>query len=122
MPTKKANTPTQTDRKTRRRDEYEPIFKTQLKHRIKGRNVFLAKFRANKHYSFDKIKSFVQDMQDKLRESDEVHTIQLGIELDSREHYCTKMSDINDEIGFSDPLNAYSAEDSNIIGFTLYLS
>ena len=61
-------------------------------------------------------------MQEKLRESNEVHTIQLASELDTREHYCTKMSDINDETGFSDPLNAYSAEDSNIIGFTLYLS
>ena len=45
MPTKKSK---KTERKTRSRDEYEPIFKTQLKHQIQGRNVFLAKFRANK--------------------------------------------------------------------------
>ena len=50
------------------------------------------------------------------------HTIQLGYELDTHEHYCSKMTDINDELQFSDPLNAYSAEDSNIVGFTLYLS
>ena len=119
MPTKKSK---KTERKTRSRDEYEPIFKSQLKHKIQGRNVFLAKFRANKMYSFDKIKSFVQDMQEKLRESHEVHTIQLAYELDTHEYYCSKMTDINDELQFSDPLNAYSAEDSNIVGFTLYLS
>ena len=92
------------------------------KHSSSIRYVFLAKFRANKHYIFDKIKSFVEDMQSKLRESNEVHSIQLGYELDTHEHYCSKMTDINDELQFSDPLNAYSAEDSNIVGFTLYLS
>ena len=50
-----------TERKTRARDEYEPVRKAQLQHKIKGRNVFFAQFKANKIYQYDTIKTFVQE-------------------------------------------------------------
>ena len=111
-----------TERKTRARDEYEPVRKAQLQHKIKGRNVFFAQFKANKIYQYDKIKTFVQEMQAKFRESNEVKTIQLRVELKTQEQYSTKVFDINDEILYQDPTNLYTAEDNDITGFTILIS
>ena len=110
------------EKKTRTRDEYEPVRKAQLQHKIKGRNVFFAQFKANKIYQYDKIKTFVQEMQAKFRESNEVKTIQLRVELKTQEQYSTKVFDINDEILYQDPTNLYTAEDNDITGFTILIS
>ena len=48
------------ERKTRARDEFEPVRKAQLQHKIKGRNVFFAQFKANKIYKYDKIKTCIR--------------------------------------------------------------
>ena len=43
-----------------KRDELVPVSRQQLKHKIRGRSVYAAKFQAKKHYDLDDIRKFAK--------------------------------------------------------------
>ena len=59
-----------------RRDAWSPVSKMQLKHKINGRSVFVAKFKPLKTYNYDEVVDFVKGMRKNLAGSD-VKTIQI---------------------------------------------
>ena len=42
------------------RNEWVPVSRQQLKHKIRGRSVYAAKFQAKKHYDLDDIRKFAR--------------------------------------------------------------
>jgi len=48
------------------RNEWVPVSRQQLKHKIHGRSVYAAKFKANKHYDLNDIKKFAEKTRLKL--------------------------------------------------------
>ena len=103
-----------------RRDAWSPVSKMQLKHKINGRSVFVAKFKPLKTYNYDEVVDFVKGMRKNLAGSD-VKTIQIGFELSNNQHYSGRMTNIDDDIDVQDFRNLYDG-DYALLGFSIYLS
>ena len=103
-----------------KRDEWKPTNKLQLKHKIQGRNVFVAKFKPIKKYSYDDVVKFVKGMRKNLM-GGEIKTIQIGFELSNKQFYSGRMTNIDDEIDMQDYRNLYDG-DYELLGFSIYLT
>lgn len=103
-----------------KRDEWKPQSKMQLKHKINGRDVFVAKFKAVKKYDFDEVVKFVKKMRKNLK-GKTTKTIQIGFELSNNQYYSSKMTDINDKLDIDDYRNLYD-NNFNLLGFSIFLS
>ncbi len=104
-----------------RRDAWSPGSKMQLKHKINGRSVFVAKFKQLKTYNFDEVVDFVKCMRKNLAGSD-VKTIQIGFELSNNQHYSGKMiANIDEDIDVQDFRNLYNG-DYALLGCSICLS
>ena len=114
------NPETKTQNTKVRRDEWTPTNKMQLKHKIQGRSVFVAKFKPLKTFEFDEVVNFVKGMRKNLMGGD-VKTIQIGFELSNNQFYSGKMTNINDDLDVNDYRNLYDG-DYQLLGFSIYLS
>ena len=103
-----------------KRDEWTPTNKMQLKHKIQGRSVFVAKFKPLKTFEFDEVINFVKGMRKNLMGGD-VKTIQVGFELSNNQFYSGKMTNIDDDLDVNDYRNLYDG-DYQLLGFSIYLS
>jgi hypothetical protein len=103
-----------------KRDEWTPTNKMQLKHKIQGRSVFVAKFKPLKTFEFDEVVNFVKGMRKNLMGGD-VKTIQIGFELSNNQFYSGKMTNIDDDLDVNDYRNLYDGE-YQLLGFSIYLS
>ena len=102
------------------RNEWKPVSKMQLKHKINNRNVFVAKFKSRKTYDFDEVVKFVKKMRKNLKGGIS-KAIQIGFELSNNQFYSSKMTDINDKLEIGDFRNLYVGH-HNLIGFSIFLS
>lgn len=102
------------------RNEWKPVSKMQLKHKINGRDVFVAKFKSRKTYDFDEVVKFVKKMRKNLKGGIS-KTIQIGFELSNNQFYSSKMTDINDKLDIDDYRNLYD-NDYNLLGFSIFIS
>ena len=114
------NPETKTQNTKVRRDEWTPTNKMQLKHKIQGRSVFVAKFKPLKTFEFDEVVNFVKGMRKNLMGGD-VKTIQIGFELSNNQFYSGKMTNIDDDLDVNDYRNLYDGE-YQLLGFSIYLS
>jgi len=114
------NPETKTQNSKVRRDEWTPTNKMQLKHKIQGRSVFVAKFKPLKTFEFDEVVNFVKGMRKNLMGGD-VKTIQIGFELSNNQFYSGKMTNIDDDLDVNDYRNLYDGE-YQLLGFSIYLS
>ena len=103
-----------------KRDAWTPVSKLQLKHKINGRSVFVAKFKPLKTFDFNEVVEFAKGMRKNLAGGD-VKTIQIGFELSNHQFYSGKMTDITDELDVSDYRNLYDGN-YDLMSFSIYLS
>jgi len=92
----------------------------QLKHKINGRSVFVAKFKPLKTFNYNEVVDFVKGMRKNLA-GGEVKTIQIGFELSNNQFYSGKMTNIDEDLDVSDYRNLYDG-DYELTGFSIYLS
>ena len=105
------------------RNEWVPVSRQQLKHKIRGRSVYAAKFQAKKHYDLDDIRKFARKTQQKLSQSQAVENIQITYHYSTGKHRGNVMTPIDDDLDLVDYRNEYDeAEYGEITGFTILLS
>ena len=102
--------------------EWIPVSRQQLGHRIKGRSVYAAKFKAKKYFDFDDIKKFAEKTRLKLAQSQTVQTMQITYQYSDQSTRGNRMLSIDEELDLEDYRNRYGGDDSDIIGFTILLS
>ena len=103
-----------------KRDMWTPTQKLQLKHKINGRSVFVAKFKPLKTFNFNEVVEFAKGMRKNLAGGD-VKTIQIGFELSNNQHYSGRMTNIDEDLDISDYRNLYDGA-YELTGFSIYLS
>ena len=103
-----------------KRDMWTPTQKLQLKHKINGRSVFVAKFKPLKTFNFNEVVEFAKGMRKNLA-GGEVKTIQIGFELSNNQHYSGRMTNIDEDLDISDYRNLYDGA-YTLNGFSIYLS
>ena len=103
-----------------KRDMWQPTQKLQLKHKINGRSVFVAKFKPLKTFNFNEVVEFAKGMRKNLA-GGEVKTIQIGFELSNNQHYSGRMTNIDEDLDISDYRNLYDGA-YELTGFSIYLS
>ena len=107
-------------------NQWRPVRKLQMAHKINGRDVLMVNFKPTKEYAYGEVVDFVKKMQNQLKQEGNVNTIQVGFELSSKahlnaKHVSSKMTDIDVDIEIQDPKNLYEGS-YKISGFTIYLS
>lgn len=102
-------------------DEWKPIKKMQMPHKIGGRQVLMAVFKPTKTFEFDSVKGFADKMRRQLIPDGAVQTMQISIELSKGRHYSSKMTNIEDDIFIQDYKDMYD-DPGGIVGFTIFLS
>ena len=103
-----------------KRDMWQPTQKLQLKHKINGRSVFVAKFKPLKTFNFNEVVEFAKGMRKNLA-GGEVKTIQIGFELSNNQHYSGRMTNIDEDLDIQDYRNLYDGA-YTLSGFSIYLS
>ena len=104
------------------RDEWVPVSRQQLKHKIRGRSVYSAKFQAKKTYDLDDIRKFAKKTQQKLAQSNTVENIQITYHYSTGKHRGNVMKSIDEELDLVDYRNEYDeTEYGEITGFTSLL-
>ena len=103
-----------------KRDMWQPTQKLQLKHKINGRSVFVAKFKPLKTFNFNEVVEFAKGMRKNLAGGD-VKTIQIGFELSNNQHYSGRMTNIDEDLDIQDYRNLYDGA-YTLSGFSIYLS
>ena len=103
-----------------KRDMWTPTQKLQLKHKINGRSVFVAKFKPLKTFNFNEVVEFAKGMRKNLAGGD-VKTIQIGFELSNNQHYSGRMTNIDEDLDIRDYRNLYDGA-YELTGFSIYLS
>ena len=103
-----------------KRDAWTPTQKLQLKHKINGRSVFVAKFKPLKTFNFNEVVEFAKGMRKNLA-GGEVKTIQIGFELSNNQHYSGRMTNIDEDLDIQDYRNLYDGA-YTLSGFSIYLS
>ena len=103
-----------------KRDMWTPTQKLQLKHKINGRSVFVAKFKPLKTFNFNEVVEFAKGMRKNLA-GGEVKTIQIGFELSNNQHYSGRMTNIDEDLDIQDYRNLYDGA-YTLSGFSIYLS
>lgn len=109
------------EREIKVRDQWKPIKKMQMPHKIGGRQVLMAVFKPDKTFEFDGIKNFADKMRRQLIPDGVVQTMQISLELSKGRHYSSKMTNIDEEIDIQDYRDLYD-DPGNIVGFTILLS
>ena len=102
--------------------EWIPVSRQQLSHRIKGRSVYAAKFKAKKYFDLDDIKKFAEKTRLKLAQSQTVQTMQITYQYSDQSTRGNRMLSIDEELDLEDYRNRYGGDDSDITGFTILLS
>lgn len=107
-------------------NQWRPVRKLQMGHKINGRDVLMVNFKPTKEYAYTEVVDFVKKMQNQLIKEGNINTIQVGFELSSKahlnaKHVSSKMTDIDVDIEIQDPRNLYDGN-YKISGFTIYLS
>ena len=97
-----------------------PVSRQQLKHKIHGRSVYAAKFKARKYYDFDDIRQFAE--KTRLKMSQHAHNIQITYQYKCGKTYGNKMTAIDEPIDMEDYRHSYNEDYGEIIGFTILLS
>lgn len=106
-----------------RRDEWVPVSRQQLKHKIRGRSVYAAKFLAKKNFDLDDIRKFAEKTQQKLARSQTVENIQITYHYANNKHRGNIMKPIDEDLDLVDYRNEYDeTEYGEITGFTILLS
>ena len=100
-----------------KRDMWTPTQKLQLKHKINGRSVFVAKFKPLKTFNFNEVVEFAKGMRKNLA-GGEVKTV---FELSNNQHYSGRMTNIDEDLDISDYRNLYDGA-YELTGFSIYLS
>ena len=109
------------EREIKVRDEWKPIKKMQMPHKIGGRQVLMAVFKPDKTFEFDGVKEFADKMRRQLIPDGVVQTMQISIELSKGRHYSSKMTNIDEVIDIQDYRDLYD-DPGDIVGFTILLS
>ena len=107
-------------------NQWRPVRKLQMGHKINGRDVLMVQFKPVKEYAYSEVVDFVNKMQKQLIKEGNINTIQVGFELSSKahlnaKHVSSKTTDIDIDIEIRDPRNMYEGN-YKISGFTIYLS
>jgi hypothetical protein len=121
MPRKVVKKETKKEREIKERDEWKPIQKMTMPHKIGGSNVLMAKFKPNKIFGFDEVVSFAKKMRTQLMPDGVVQTMQISIELSKGKHYSSKMKNIDEEIDIQDYRDMYD-DQGGILGFSILLT
>lgn len=103
-----------------KRNEWRPVSKLHLKHKIQGRNVFVAKFKAIQRYEYKDVSYFVEKMHNNLKNT-VVKTIQISFELNNNQFYSSKVTNIDEELILQDFRNLYLGNNI-LLGFSIFLT